>query len=93
LDGVALAAFFATKFLRGLANNPPYPMSEPQGRVSTLFYDRGYANYANLLAAGYRVRFLNDVERDNVSVADSEGGTITISGIERNGQVAIRLDK
>jgi hypothetical protein len=89
LDGVALAAFFATKFLRGLANNPPYPMSEPQGRVSTLFYDRGYANYANLLAAGYRVRFfLNDVERDNVSVADSEGGTITSKG-----QVATRLDK
>ena len=32
-------------------------MSEPQGRVSALFYDRGYANYANLLSAGYRVRF------------------------------------
>jgi hypothetical protein len=66
------------------ANNPPHPMSEPQGRVSALFYDRGYANYANLLSAGYRVRFfLNGVERDNATVADSEAGTITIGALEQ----------
>jgi hypothetical protein len=35
----------------------------------------------------------NGVERDNATVADSEAGTITISGIERKGQVEIRLDK
>ena len=64
-----------------------------RGRVSTLYYDTGYANYSNLLAAGYRVRFfLNDVERDNVTMADSEAGTITMRGIERS-QVVIRLDK
>jgi hypothetical protein len=65
-----------------------------RGRVSTLHYDPGYSNYSNLLAAGYRVRFfLNDVERSDVTVADSEAGTITICGIERKGQVAIRLDQ
>jgi hypothetical protein len=65
-----------------------------RGRVSTLHYDTGYANYSNLLAAGYRVRFfLNDVERDNVTVADSEAGAITIRGLDRKGDVAIRLDK
>ena len=37
--------------------------------------------------------FLNDVERDNVTMADSEAGTITMRGIERKGQVVIRLDK
>ena len=39
--------------------------------------------------------FLNDVERFDVTVADSEAGTITITicGVERKGQVAIRLDK
>jgi hypothetical protein len=37
--------------------------------------------------------FLNDVERFDVTVADSEAGTITICGVERKGQVAIRLDK
>jgi hypothetical protein len=59
-------------------------MSEPQGRVSTLYCDRGYANYANLFASGYRVRFfLNDVERFDVTVADGEAGTITVSGTER----------
>ena len=50
-------------------------MSEPQGRVSALFYDRGYANYANLLSAGYRV--------DNATVPDSEAGTITIGTLEQ----------
>jgi hypothetical protein len=65
-----------------------------RGRVSTLHYDPGYSNYSNLLVAGYRVRFfLNDVERDNVTMADSEAGTITMRGIERKGQVVIRLDK
>jgi len=65
-----------------------------RGRVSTLHYDPGYSNYSNLLAAGYRVHFfLNDVERDNVTMADSEAGTITMRGIERKGQVVIRLDK
>ena len=62
-----------------------------RGRVSTLYYDTGYANYSNLLAAGYQVRFfLNDV---NVTVADSEAGAITIRGLDRKGDVAIRLDK
>jgi hypothetical protein len=65
-----------------------------RGRISTLYYDPGYANYSNLLAEGYRVRFfLNDVERDNVTVADSEAGAITIRGLDRKGDVAIRLDK
>ena len=36
--------------------------------------------------------FLNDVERDNVTVADSEAGAITIRGLDRKGDVAIRLD-
>ena len=43
-------------------------------------------------ATGVRF-FLNDVERDNVTMADSEAGTITMRGIERKGQVVIRLDK
>jgi hypothetical protein len=65
-----------------------------RGRVSTHYYDPGDSNYVNLCAGGYRVRFfLNDVERFDVNVADSEAGTITISGIERKGQVEIRLDK
>ena len=65
-----------------------------RGRVSILRYDPGYANYSNLCAAGYRMRFLlNEVERFDVTVADSEAGTITICGVERKGQVAIRLDK
>jgi hypothetical protein len=65
-----------------------------RGGVSILYYDPGYANYVNLCAAGYRVRFfLNEVERFDVTVADSEAGTTTISGIERKGNVAIRLDK
>jgi hypothetical protein len=65
-----------------------------RGSVSLLYYDPGYANYANLLSAGYRVRFfLNGVERDNATVADSEAGIITIGALERKGQVEIRLDK
>ena len=65
-----------------------------RGRVSRDYGDPGYANYRNLLTAGYRVRFfLDDVERQNVTVADSEAGTITFGGIERKGQVEIRLDK
>jgi hypothetical protein len=65
-----------------------------RGRVSILRYDPGYSNYVNLCADGYRVSFfLNDVERFDVTMADSEAGTITICGVERKGQVAIRLDK
>jgi len=87
-------SFFATKFLRGLANNPPHPGASHRVASPRSFTTAAMPNYANLLAAGYRVCFfLNDVERDNVSVADSEGGTITIGALERKGQVEIRLDK